>query len=103
MLGEGGVRITIKVSKGHTYTITSRMHTAINTRAVAAMNSCFTLTFFFFFVFGRSLSLFIYFSAGVCNIESEILNAFKVKSYISVIVPKSILYFRNISKVDPVK
>ena len=53
---------------------------------------------FFFFFYGRGLSLFIYFSryhdcnisTGVYNIESEILNAFEVKSYISVIVPKSI-------------
>ena len=52
----------------------------------------------FFFFYGRRLSLFIYFSSyhncnistGVYNIESEILNAFIVKSYISVIVPKSI-------------
>ena len=48
MRGEGGARVTIKVSKGHTYTITSRMRTAIITRAVAAMNSCFAPTFFFF-------------------------------------------------------
>ena len=54
-----------------------------------------------FFFYGRSLSLFIYFSryhncnisTGVFNIESEILNAWKVKS----------LYFSNSSKVDPVK
>ena len=51
-----------------------------------------------FFFYGRGLSLFIYFSryrdcnisAGVYNNESEILNAFEVKSCISVIVPKSI-------------
>ena len=56
---------------------------------------------YFFFFYGRSLSLFIYFSryhncnisTGVYNIESEILNALKAKS----------LYFSNSSKVDPVK